>query len=227
VEEQFYLVWPWLNRWIGRLGMLAVCVLLMLTCPLLRWLAAVHVLHTGEPGSKTWMIADNLAIGALLALVARTPRVTRKQFGAIGTMFLVAGAAGIMWMLKTGGIYEPLGRSVGLSCFMLFGAGMVTWAVCWYRIRPVPKVFSFLLFFGHISYGLYLIHMFCLALYDRAFGTAWQHDFKKLLLRFLVGYSIAIALAWLSRETYEKWFLRRGRRRPAGEVGARSATFTT
>ena len=84
VEEQFYLVWPMLYRRLRRRGLLAVSLGLLVVCPVLRALAFAHLLHTGDALSKTWMIADNLAVGAVLALLLRWPGATLRQVVAVG-----------------------------------------------------------------------------------------------------------------------------------------------
>src|SRR5271163_4397301 len=39
VEEQFYLAWPWLYRRLNRKGLFAVCLTMILLCPVLRGVA--------------------------------------------------------------------------------------------------------------------------------------------------------------------------------------------
>lgn len=210
VEEQFYLVWPSLYRALNRTGMLVVSLALMLVCPLLRALAFAGMLHTGDPLSKTWMIADNLAIGAILAILVRSSRVTLKIFAAIG---LVQFAAGIFGLSILFGLHrmdkpDPLRNSAGLTCFMLVFSSMVVLMLCVFRTRRLPKILHFFVFFGDISYGLYLIHMLMLQYYDRVAGDRFRNDPRQLLLRFAVANGIAIGIATLSRKYFESPILR-------------------
>ena len=70
VEEQFYLIWPFLILKLERRRMMGVCIGLMMLALTLR--AALYWLHFPF-AAYTWTIcrADSLAIGALVALAAR------------------------------------------------------------------------------------------------------------------------------------------------------------
>jgi len=76
-----------------------------------------------------------------------------------------------------------------------------------------PVNFRLLSFFGYISYGLYLIHVLCLDLYN---GAAQQFSpslsvgtsFAKCCLRLLIALTVATAITYVSRVTYEEFFLR-------------------
>ncbi len=68
-----------------------------------------------------------------------------------------------------------------------------------------------LIFLAKISYGLYLCHQFIFGMVDRHWILQPQNHFglfPQLLLRFSVEASIAIAIAALSRYTFEAYFLR-------------------
>ena len=210
VEEQFYMLWPFLYRKLRRRGMLVVGMGLLVVCPGLRWLAYAHLLHTGDPLSKTWMIADNLGIGALLAVVLRWPGVMLRQFAAVGWMLFLAGAAGLaaLFAAHRMGARDVLRNSVGLSCFLLICASAVVLMLCLFRQRRLPGWLGVLVFFGDISYGLYLIHLLLLQIYDRAFGKGFLTDWRLMLLRFAVANGCAIVLAALSRRWFEDPILR-------------------
>lgn len=75
--------------------------------------------------------------------------------------------------------------------------------------RPVLQ------FFGEISYGLYLIHMLVFDVFDhfasRYFpflsNTAITGHFGLIVVRFMLAAGIAVAIAYLSRRTFEASFL--------------------
>jgi peptidoglycan/LPS O-acetylase OafA/YrhL len=215
VEEQFYLLWPMLQRRLARRTVLIICCALLLACPLLRWLLDRHLLFAGVPNSRTWMFADNLAMGAALALVVRMPRVSLRLFRAMGGWLMAVGAAGVLILASIHQLRGGLGTSLGVSCFLCLGAGAMIGALCLFRNRSVPRGLRFLLFFGEISYGLYLIHALCLMIYDRFAGEAPLHSPGGMVIRFLIANGVAIAIAVLSRRTFEQWFLGLKRRIPA------------
>jgi len=204
VEEQFYLAWPWLYRRMGRRGILGLSVALLGICPVLRALAFLGLLHTGDPLSKTWMVADNLAMGAVLAVLVRSPGVTVRRVAAVGWMSAVAGASGlaILFVRHRMAAGDVLRNSVGMSCFLLLCGGAVVAAVCVFRERRLPRWMGVFVFFGDISYGLYLIHLLLLQLYDREFGAGFKTDWRLLLVRFAAANGAAVGVAAASK----KWF---------------------
>jgi peptidoglycan/LPS O-acetylase OafA/YrhL len=169
-----------------------------------------HLLHTGDALSKMWMIADNLAIGAVLAVLLRWPGVTLRQFAGLGLGMCCMGSRGVGMLFGTGrmGTQDVLRNSVGLSCFLLICGSTVVGMLCLYRERHLPEWVRFFVFFGEISYGLYLIHLLLLQIYDREFGSGFAEDWRLLLLRFLVANGTAVGVAVLSRRWFEDPILR-------------------
>jgi peptidoglycan/LPS O-acetylase OafA/YrhL len=63
-------------------------------------------------------------------------------------------------------------------------------------------------FFGDVSYGLYLIHLLLLQIYDRAFGLGFRTDWRLMLVRFVAANGCAVLLATASRRWFEDPILR-------------------
>jgi peptidoglycan/LPS O-acetylase OafA/YrhL len=210
VEEQFYLVWPMLYRRVGRRGMLAVSLGLLVVCPVLRALAFAGTLHTGDALSKTWMIADNLAVGAVLAILARWPGFSRRRFVAVGWAMGLVGTAGVggLFLAHRMGAQDVLRNSVGLSCFQMVCGGAVVFVLWVFRSRGFPGWLRVFVFFGEISYGLYLIHLLLLQIYDRMWGGGFKSDWRLLLVRFVVANGVAVGMAVLSKRYFEDPILR-------------------
>ena len=210
VEEQFYLLWPMLYRRLRRRGVLRISLGLLVVCPMLRALAFAGLVHTGDPLSKMWMIADNLAIGAVLAILLRWPGVTLRQFAGLGSVMLAVGVTGLGILSGVGrmGVQDVLRNSVGLSCVLLIGASAVVAMLCLFRERMLPEWMRFFVFFGEISYGLYLIHLLLLQIYDREFGSGFAGDWRLMLMRFLVANGVAVGIAVVSRRWFEDPILR-------------------
>jgi peptidoglycan/LPS O-acetylase OafA/YrhL len=215
VEEQFYAIWPWLYRKLQMRGLFALSIAMVLLCPILRAAAFGRV---GAPiFSKTFLIADNLAIGAVIAIICRWPHLMLKALLRIGVaMACISGTA--LLLLTNAGVAlrgHVLGASVGYSMLECFSGGMLILMLYAYRSRPLQPALRFLVFFADISYGLYLIHMLCGILYDRRFGHAYLLHADALLIRFLVVNSIAIVLATLSRRYFEEPIMRLREKIPA------------
>ena len=78
------------------------------------------------------------------------------------------------------------------------------------RLKPVARI-------GEISYGIYLYHMFTLALAFKLFAVL---GWSQIGWVFVVNFALAILVAEISFRTYEAWFQRwrqygPGRARPA------------
>jgi peptidoglycan/LPS O-acetylase OafA/YrhL len=79
-----------------------------------------------------------------------------------------------------------------LGAFLLMGSSSKHQAVEW----PV------LLYFGRISYGLYLVHLWIFSICGR-YLTGYN-----IVARFIVAAAISVLLAYLSRTYFEEYFLR-------------------
>jgi peptidoglycan/LPS O-acetylase OafA/YrhL len=208
VEEQFYAVWPWLYRKLRMRGLFALSIAMILFCPVLRGAAITRV--GASIFSKTFLIGDNLAIGAVIAIICRWPQLTLNALFRIGVAAVCISVAALLIFANAGyGPYTgPLGASVVYSMVEWFTGGILILTLYAYRATPVQPALRFLVFFADISYGLYLIHMLCGILYDRVFGDAYLTRADLLVSRFVVVNGIAILLATLSKRYFENPIMR-------------------
>jgi peptidoglycan/LPS O-acetylase OafA/YrhL len=215
VEEQFYAVWPWLYRKLRMRGLFVLSISMILLCPVLREAAFPRV--GASLFSKTFLIGDNLAVGAVIAIICRWPRLTLKALLRIGVAATGISMAALLILFNTGyGLHsDPLGASVGYSMLEWFTGGILILMLNAYRTTPVQPALRFLLFFAEISYGLYLIQMLCGTLYDHLFGQSYLIHADALLTRFLVVNGIAVLLATLSRRYFENPIMRLREKIPA------------
>jgi len=215
VEEHFYLLWPLIVYRLSRRNVGIVAILICVLTPMLRALA-FNLGHKAGIDSFTWLVADGLALGSLLAVVVRS-RLTRGQLWIVGAFTLIAGiGAGLLGspfgiltrnsMLGAAFQYSVLHIVFTGTLLLVLLVGSSQWRG-WVNI-------GWLQFFGYISYGLYLIHLLMFRLYDRlcrAFAPSLLLTggrFDLLVLRFIVTAGTAIAIAYLSRVYFEERFLR-------------------
>jgi peptidoglycan/LPS O-acetylase OafA/YrhL len=219
VEEHFYLLWPAAVRKLQTSKLLVLLCVVLIGCPLSRFLYHVHGAHTGHPvmfGYYTWNNADGLALGALVAILMRRPRWGRRETRALaGLFFLVAlslTVAGYPTILtRRTAIGEALQQvpwnlgCAGLLCvFLLIGTSSARRMV---RSR-------FLIFFGRISYGLYLYQVIFLLGYQWAFSRlhldTWIHPgpWYEIWLQALTAGAAAVVFSYCSRRYLEEPFLR-------------------
>jgi peptidoglycan/LPS O-acetylase OafA/YrhL len=218
VEEHFYLLWPAVVRSLSRERVAIVGAVICILCPCLRAFYSIRGYDTGT--GYTWLVADGLATGAVLAALARGPwgtrvcmwRVTGILFAAGLLMFVVGYPFGIFRASRTGATLS--GTALNL-CF----AGMIVWALLagtsrWKTVvnRPVLQ------FFGEISYGVYLIHLLLFDLEDHVMSdlfpgmTPRGGHFGVMVLFFAIAVGATVAVACLSRWYFEEPFLRMKKR---------------
>jgi len=215
VEEHFYILWPAAVRTLTIRMLTIVAASICVVEPFLR----LYAVHRGGLwwGPYTWLSADGLALGGLLAVFGRSARASRTNLLKL-VLWSAIGAIGAMAASTV--VPRPVAIAIRGTCVNYFALATVG-AILWlgtgaYHGLVNVRVLSF---FGYISYGLYLIHVVCLDLYN---GAAEQFmptlsvgtSFAKCCLRLLICMGIATALAYLSRISWEEFFLRMKDRSP-------------
>ncbi len=211
VEEHFYLIWPVIVRNVSRrkVGVLAVVIAVGAT------LARVVTWRLGYDyfALYTWLVADGLALGSLLAVLTRGPLGTRKGLKLISLAALLASALLIVPDLA---LHGPLAggalhlTALNLLCTAMVGGALLLGTSGWSFLAEHRT----LRFFGEISYGLYLLHMLVFNIFDNLQHEFFPHSssfkghFGVMVVRFLICGSLAIGSAFLSRRYFEEPFLR-------------------
>lgn len=217
VEEHFYLLLPVLVRNLSRRSV-GLCSILV--CLGALGARCVAFLLGKEPSAHyTWLVADGLAFGSLLAVLLRGRIGTRR-----GAFWLSAGAATAALVLAVG--MRLLHLSLFSGAFDVTALNLTCTAVVsislWVGSGRLCGLFQspFLAFFGYISYGLYLFHMLFFNLFDRLQHylfpalAPYKGHFRLMLLRFVVVVPVAIAFSYLSRRYFEQPFLNLKKRLP-------------
>jgi peptidoglycan/LPS O-acetylase OafA/YrhL len=217
VEEQFYLFWPAVVAFLSRRALLTISLALVLLEPLLRWQAASYLSPEGL-NHATWLIADNLALGALAAIFARSRFGTRRNGIRLGLVLCLTGLAVFVACYRLGILHRTTAAGAALQpvpwnlCFagaLLLALGLRSPLASSLWTAPLR-------FLGYISYGLYLIHILVFGLYDNYVAHLSNQSLRPPLeapfLRFALAGAICILIAWLSRNFFEQRFLDMGRR---------------
>ncbi len=150
IEQQYYLVWAALVRYLRRPWMLAsVLVCALIASPLIRH-ANIH----GMNPTHTLIHLDGIAWGSLLALGLFTLPIPRRAWLWIGLGGLVLGIAAAA-TIAGGTAFLDSALAVGFA-----GAMLASIASTGAR-NPVSAALRHgpLAFYGRISYGLYMTHI--------------------------------------------------------------------
>ena len=210
VEEHFYLLLPVLVRNLSRRSV-GICSTLVCLGGLGARCAAFR-LGKDPGGHYTWLVADGLAFGSLLAVLLRGRIGTRK--GAFW-ISIAATTAALLLGLGTRLLKLPLfSGAFDITAINLTCTGLVSISL-WLGTGRLCNLFQrpLLAFFGYISYGLYLFHMLFFNIFDRvqhalspAF-TSYKGQFGLMVLRFIIVAPVAVAFSYLSRRYFEQPFL--------------------
>ena len=192
VEEQFYLVWPWLVLCLPRRRVTWVIAAMIPLAPLTRLLNG-HPMASVLPTS----CLDSLGLGALLA--CQESRTTIVQAGLWSGLPLLTCAL-VLRYLGIGGEYQDLATDVGVS---LVAVWLVGTAASGFRGRAGAIMeWPPLLYLGTISYGVYVYHGFMPYLLGRVIGGSVVS--LEWLSRFVILSAATIAIASASWYLFEK-----------------------
>jgi peptidoglycan/LPS O-acetylase OafA/YrhL len=217
VEEQFYLIWPFLVFRIKRLQTLinvslATCgAILILRILLVSMRPHLHNLYL--PYSPTFSCADNLLFGCALCALLRTS--ARQRILALAPRVLAVCAAilvaaglyyhGLLW--ETNFFVPTFGFTLAAISF----ASLIAMA-----LRPgsnTQRLFATgtLRFFGKYSYGIYVFHYSLDTMLNSPTRLFVSNHLHSKALGVLAGACIVmaatIAVAFLSYHLYESRFL--------------------
>ena len=216
IEEQFYLVWPVVVLLCSARTLVIVCLGLLATAPVIRAVLALWEFEPIVSFVSTVARMDSLALGALLALLARTEagldrahrwgrRLAPPSLGVL--VWLALPHATLEWK-------DPWTSTVGFSLVALLSGALLVTAL---RGEPdgwVRRVFEAgaMRTLGKYSYALYLLH--------GPAGTAVKYLYDwdsvpllmgaalpRTLLFSLVAALVSLFLAWLSWHLLERHFL--------------------
>jgi peptidoglycan/LPS O-acetylase OafA/YrhL len=210
VEEQFYVVWPWVilfapRRWLPRIALVMVAV-----GPIFR---AVALGITGNDLASvlTPGCVDSLGLGAYLAMTIEPELAPTPGLYRIGAPAFWAGALLLLASLVTSSAGG--GRLLRFAAYDLGVALVAVWLVAqasagFGRAAGMVLEFAPLRYLGTISYGIYLYHLMLPDLALRVTGRLGHADLLQPLgdqtLPYLLFYSaLTIAVAAVSWHCFE------------------------
>jgi peptidoglycan/LPS O-acetylase OafA/YrhL len=211
VEEQFYLIWPFLLFAFRRSRDHArnLCITVFLISCLFRILIWTFD-PAGDYGGFLITRAGELAAGGWLALAYRGTEWHRIQRFA-PAVALVAITAFIATGIITGSFNsgDRAQMIYGLPCITIGFAALLTMAMKPGFVQRCAEA-SWLRWLGGISYGIYVFHMLFLSLYSsierRIFGS--RSELVTHAALFVIAAVGAVVSAWISFHFFETPFLK-------------------
>jgi peptidoglycan/LPS O-acetylase OafA/YrhL len=211
VEEQFYLLWPWIVFKVReRRKLIAICVTCIVLVPCARIFAVAHMPDALVTGGvvlhSTPFRFDTLLVGALIALVYRGAH--REQMQRMAKITLAVAVLCALAAAVYGFRFHstnPVERHTWLLSLIAVFAGAL-------MLRTlVPGTISYNIFnlrwlrsIGTVSYGAYVFHDILHDESDRI-ATHFHHAHS---LAAVFGIVITLALAFLSYRFFELPILR-------------------
>jgi len=194
IEEQFYVIWAPLARFIRNRNLMFALILVIAASPFMR--AANHGSLTP---THTLIHLDGLAFGSLIAVALRILNWTAARFRKIALASMATAIPVLAYLLYVGSAFSD-------SFLALMFAGMLLLALTtsgsrgFYNraLNAAP-----LRFYGRISYGLYMIHILAFTLigaFDEKmapFGVAG--DMTVVAVRIALATGVATAM-WFGFE---------------------------
>lgn len=208
-EEQFYIVWPPVEKHLGR-AVVPLLLALLIVGQLIHFgafdaaFAACCGLKSTEPEMLKQTGFTPIMLGVLLAHGLHSPSWHARLAPVLGQRFMPLAAAAVVVLICT---FAPLDLtgvprlSIHLAMAVLVGSCVIRedhLAMPLLRLPPLVRI-------GLLSYGIYLLHMFC------------RHGCKAILDKvglptepwlFPLTLVVTVIVAQLSYTFYESRFLK-------------------
>jgi len=233
IEEQFYLVWPFVVLLVSRRTLRAICLLMVAAgFVFCVWLLTTPYAHTGGL-VLTPARMGTLAVGAWLASAVREPRLKARverlaPYSLAASVILLVGIN--LPDLQMQG-YEPVMQTFGFPLLAIAAASIMALAMnstrrwTWYQKLFRTRVLKF---FGKYSYGMYIFHLPVVVAFEGigltivVFPLVGKSDVPGAIVFTLLALATTTLLAYLSWHLYEKQFLRLKSRFVPGATTIRS-----
>jgi peptidoglycan/LPS O-acetylase OafA/YrhL len=221
VEEQFYMLWPFLIYFLSRGQIKTLIIILLFATPLFRFFFyEILTTKTTDPetiGTSIYWFTfshfDAFAIGGGINFLKNRAVGLKPQSWVLVCIAIccVAGYFNYSSLSHTSAVAIS---SLGFPIHEI-GNFQFTWSysilnllfasILWYFVHNESKILSspIPVFLGRISYGIYVFHFPIMGLLSNKFGTILNEG-----VTILINLVLTIAVAWLSYYLFESRFLK-------------------
>lgn len=199
VEEQFYILWPFIILFTPKKYLLKILIIIILLGPVSR-----SVLYFFSDGSELSVdlisilmptCMDCFGLGALLAYIRINPERNFQLKNIYASIFLLLN---ILFLIICGFFEENIVKvffyRFSVSIISLF---LIAKAASGFK-GPLKRIFEnkILLFFGKISYSIYLFHAFIPKLYEYFNLPGSENIYIQFLLQGTI-LTLISSLSWI------------------------------
>ncbi len=201
VEEHFYLFWPILVLYLKRKGIIMACICIITTSLSIRLLLNYYNFDTFY---FTYARMDELAFGGILA-IAESYNMLQQKYN---TRFLLILVAIFVPTIMVWPYFSGSGNSlISMYKFVLLGFiyFVLIGCIITFNDNNILKRFlkiKPLIFTGKISYGLYVFHPICFAIFHKYVNN------KYFIIDIVSCFTLSFIIATLSYYLFEAKFLK-------------------
>ncbi len=206
VEEQFYILWPWLVTFVPRKWLVPSTLGMIALGPLFRTYAVITNLNIVAMSCFTFSALDALGLGALLAIASDPSFMARRSYRFFKRYALAIGVTTfvlltVLMQMRIMALYEIFFDTSTALCF----SSLVSAASRGFRGRSGMLLeWKPLVYCGKIAYGIYVYHLFMPGLLASIFIRFNAIYPEKGWLNFSLGTAATLIVASLSWYLFEQ-----------------------
>ncbi len=195
-EEQFYLMWPAVQKRVGGLGAMAFMLALVTG----TFLVQVDVIGVPEGLLRTIIlsVAPGICLGSVLAHLFHEPKSFEVLYKIFGWRFAPVFYFAITAVFLATDLYDDWG--IHLLCVLIVASCVIRED---HVLRPIMS-WGIIRWMGMVSYGMYLMHMLALNAFKMGSNAVGFHH---PLVEFVGASALATIAATVSFKYYESFFL--------------------
>lgn len=205
IEEQFYLVWPLIIAFIPIKYLKHAFTLIVLASIVFRWWVINNEPNSWHIYLNTLSRMDTLVIGSAIGLYHFWRPIKLKFHWSI----LILLSAALVWLMTFWEFADYTSPAKALFKKYLYMIVYGTLIIYFVIKKPPEKIRPFkkmIVYFGKISYGIYLYHnIFLLILIKKILLNNRLDSWPLFWVTYVCG---TLLLSVISFELIEKWFLR-------------------